>query len=84
MVHKAYIKASHANVTQADGTVKRLEFEEPKAKMIASGSEEFCQGALERYQEKHPGTEGGVVESTQNGDLWHNDWRKVHTVQGLA
>jgi len=81
MPFKAYIEAHGANVAQTDGTVKRVEFDEPKPKMIASGSESFCQEVLDRYREKHPDVNGGVIETTEVGDPWQGQWMKVHSAR---
>lgn len=43
-------------------------------KMIASGSQEFCEGAASRYREKHPDRETTVIEHTKLGPP--ADWNR--------
>lgn len=42
--------------------------------MIASGSQEFCEGAASRYREKHPDRETTVIEHTKLGPP--ADWNR--------
>lgn len=44
-------------------------------KMIASGSEEYCEGAASRYREKHPDRETTVIPCTKPGppDGWNRE-----------
>lgn len=54
-----------------------IKFDKPQEKMIASGTEEFCNDALDRYIKKHPGATGGVMETMAQGDPWHSFWSRV-------
>lgn len=85
MSYKAFIEATGANITNNDGTIRRVEFDSPQPKLIASGSEVFCQDALARYMAKHPDSgNGGVIEVTERGDPWHAQWAKVHASTSTA
>lgn len=79
--HRAFVSLTEHNKETYDDfgnrTVTRVQFDEPKNKMIASGDQEYCERALEKYIEKHPGTTGGVIEALGVGDPWEKDWNKI-------
>lgn len=79
--HRAYILVYKAKFTDKNGEEYIKEFDEPRHKMIASGSFEFCSQKLVDYGQKHQldNVRGGVVKvaSGVEGNPWANEWPEV-------
>lgn len=76
--HCAFVIMEGANVPtdkyDPRSETRYVKFDEPKRKMIASGSAEHCQRSLDKYLSSHPDRTGAVIEVDKPGDPWERDW----------
>jgi len=77
--HRAYIMVDSAMFTDRMGKEYVKDFETPRHKLIASGSQEFCAARLVEYGHKHglDGVKAGVVRCDTDGNPWAREWPEV-------
>ena len=74
---RAYAMVDHCVVTNPiTGEDKRVEFAEPKHKLIASGTREHCAMKALNYASRH-GVDTGVIEHAKPGNPWESEWAGI-------